>query len=84
MIHPLALSEHGMYMLDCKELPLINVNITGFTGMLATRILGEVWTDNYIGYEYTEGDENYVEIIMISDCSYEDEFDIYTEDEDGE
>ena len=80
-MHP-QLSPYGAYMMDFEEPPWISIDLTGLSGMLATRILGEVWKDDYAGYEYNEGDEAYVEVIMVTDCTYEDEY--YLDEDDAE
>jgi hypothetical protein len=82
-MHPLYMSPYGMYMTDVEEgVPFI-IDISGFSGMIATRLLGETWEDDYVGYCYEEGDEAYVEMLVFYDGDdFEDEFDIYLDEED--
>ena len=86
-MHPDIMSEYGLYMTDAEIPPIFCVDLTGFTGMWATRILGEVYEDEYTGYVYEEGEENIVEIFVMADefdldVGDEIEYDLEIEDDD--
>lgn len=73
---------YGMYMTDCEVFVPFNLGINGFSGMLATRILGEAWNDNYANYSYTEGDEKYMEMLLsVTEEEFKERFDTYLEDD---
>lgn len=83
-MHP-GHNPYGMYIEDIEEPIPICVNMSGFAGFLATKILGEVWEDDYTGYYYEEGDENFVEMfMMVEGPEFEEDYDIFIEDEDAE
>lgn len=79
-------SPYGMYMEDLIDPIPICLDISGYSGFLATKLLGEVWEDEYTGYCYEEGDESYVELYMlIDDLDGREDYDIFVdEDEDAE
>lgn len=83
-MHP-EQAPYGMYMEDLKDPIPICINMSGFSGFLATKLLGEVWEDDYTGYYYEEGDENFVEMFMlVEDMGYTEDYDIFIEDDDAE
>ena len=57
--------EYGIYIQDIDEGIPVSINMSGFTGKVATEILGEVWEDEYTGYVYEPGDERVIEMYFL-------------------
>jgi hypothetical protein len=70
-----------MFMSEIKNVPSVSVliDVKGLSGQLATEILGETWIDDYMEYEYSEGDEHLVQLFIFGTCPIDDLFEDYGE-----
>lgn len=82
-------NDYGMYISKINEAVPVCIDISGFSAFWATKILGDVWEDEYTGYRYVNGDEDYIDLYILHDdiefdIGFLEDYDIFTDEDDAE